>query len=430
MSLSCLRLVALPSRGAQLPPMQILRISLCIVTAVALGCAPPSVKVGPTQTFPDTWLYVWTASADTSRRGAFLAQFDLRDGSPTKGQIVRVVPAGGGSSGTHHSEHLLQQDGLLFADDFGLGRTFIFDLNDAANPRLRTSFTTAGPFGWPHSYVRLASGNRLVTYQWQASKFNQPPGGLAEVRTDGTIVRWASAKASGVDDKEITPYSLEIIPALDRVVSTSTSMIEDTGVGLQIWRLSDLTLLNTLRIPGGAPHATHAMHRTDTLPYHLFPGEPRLLRDGKTIMLATFTCGLYTLTGIDTDDPQVTPVYTFPGKDCAVPVVIGDYWLQTVPAIRSVVALDVSDPSSPREVSRLDLGSGSEPHWLASDASGRRLVVNSGSKRDANLYLIRFDPSTGALARDAGLPLLDISRVTVPGIGDVRGVPHGAVFSR
>ena len=122
----------------------------------------PSVSVAQKSHSAD-WLYVWTASADSTRPAAFLVQFDLRDGSPTAGQITSVTPAGEGSSGTHHSEHVLQSDGLLYADDFGLGRTFIFDLNDPANIKIHKSFTTAGPFGWPHSYVRLASGNRLIT---------------------------------------------------------------------------------------------------------------------------------------------------------------------------------------------------------------------------------------------------------------------------
>jgi hypothetical protein len=404
--------------------------NLCLtlsITAAVLGCAPGTTRVAPATPQHDTWLYAWTASADSAHPGAFLVEFDLRNDSPTAGKIVRVIPAGEGSYSTHHSEHVLQPDGLLFADDFGLGRTFIFDLNDPSNPKVRRSFTTAGPFGWPHSYVRLASGNRLATYQFQSSKFNLPPGGIAEIGADGSVVRWASATTAGVDDKEITPYSLEVIPALDRVVTTTTSMIEDTGVGLQIWRLSDLKLLHTVRIPGDHPHG---MQMSDTMPHHLFPGEPRLLPDGRTIMLATFTCGLYTLTAFETETPKVTPVYTFPGKNCAVPVVIGKYWLQTVPDIHSIVALDVSNPTSPKEVSRLSLGEAVMPHWLGSDAAGERLVVNSGSAKDPNLYLLRFNRSTGRLSRDAKYPVLDLSLVTVPGLGDVRGNPHAVVFSR
>jgi hypothetical protein len=204
-------------------------------------------------------------------------------------------------------------------------------------------------------------------------------------------------------------------------------MIENTGVGIQVWRLSDLKLLHTLRIPSEHPHAGHA---ADTASHHLFPGEPRVLSDGKTVMFATFTCGLYALTGIETSAPKVTPVYTFEGQDCAVPVVTGKYWLQTEPATHSVVALDIYDPLTPREVSRVQLGEEGRPHWLAIDGSGRRLVVDNGSRRDTKLFLVDFDPATGALKSNAVFPVLDLSSVTVPGLGVVRGIPHGAVFSR
>ena len=400
----------------------------CAIWA-ALACArtptaDASAAGGPTG---GDWLYAWSASADSARPAAFLAAFDLREASPTAGRLVRVVSTGPGAQGTHHSEHALASDRLLFANDFGAGRSFIFDLTDPAEPRIKASFTSAGPFGWPHSYVRLANGNRLVTYQWQAAKFNSPPGGIAEVRTDGTIVRWASARSADAPDHEITPYSLEVLPAMDSVVTASTSMVDDFGVHVQVWRLSDLALLHTLRIPGGH---MHGMPTSDTMPHHLFPGEPRLLADGRTVMLATFTCGLYTITGIDGNAPRVTPVYSFPGKDCAVPVRLGRYWLQTVPALHAVLTLDVSDPANPREVSRLALGDDVSPHWLASDATGRRLVMDAGSRRDSHLYLLRFDAATGAVTRDTRFPVLDMSSVDVPGVGVVRGVPHGAVFSR
>lgn len=108
---------------------------------------------------------------------------------------------------------------------------------------------------------------------------------------------------------------------------------------------------------------------------------------------------------------------------------MGKYWLQTVPDAHAVVVLDISNPMAPREVSRVDMGT-IGPHWLASEASGRHLVTNSGSNRDSNLYVLAFDPATGRIARDARLPVLDLSLVSVPGVGDVKGAPHGAVFSR
>ncbi len=412
-----------------IPARQATRTLACCAITAALACAraPGPETSAANATRSADWLYAWSASADSARPAAFLAEFDLREASPAAGQLVRVVPTGPGARGTHHSEHALAGDRLLFANDFGAGRSFVFDLTDPANPRIKASFTTAGPFGWPHSYVRLASGNRLVTYQWQAAKFDSAPGGIAEVRTDGSIVRWAGAHSADAPDREVTPYSLEVLPAMDRVVTTSTSMVDDFGVHVQIWRLSNLALLHTLRIPGGHPHG---MPASDTMPHHLFPGEPRVLADGRTVMLATFTCGLYTITGIDGDAPRVTPVYSFPGKNCAVPVRLGRYWLQTVPGLHAVLSLDVSDPANPREVSRVVLGDDVSPHWLASDAAGRRLVMDAGSNRNSHLYLLRFDPATGAISRDERFPVLDMSSVDVPGVGTVRGVPHGAVFSR
>lgn len=396
------------------------------------GAARASSQTPRSATAADSggWLYAWSASADTAHRAAFLAVVDLRAGSPTAGHVIRVINTGPGAQGTHHTEHQLQPDRLLFANDFGAGHSFVFDLNDPMKPVLHARFTTAGPYGWPHSFVMLKNGNRLVTYQGQASGFNRPPGGLAELRTDGSVVRTASAKTSDAPDGQITPYSLEILPALDRAVTTSTSMVNDSGVHLQVWRLSDLTLLRTLPMPGGRPHDLSGMPgmEGDTMAHHLFPGEPRVLSDGKTVMLGTFTCGVYTVTGLDTDAPVVTPVYAFPGENCAMPVTMGRWWVQTVPALHALVTLDVSDPAHPREVSRLALGDSVSPHWLARDQSGRRLVMDTG--RNRRLYLLRFDPATGALARDPRIPVVDLSAVDVPGVGVVRAVPHGTVFSR
>jgi hypothetical protein len=355
-----------------------------------------------------------------------MSVFDLRSGSPTAGQLVRTVWAGAGSKSVHHTEYSVPRDNHLFANDFATGRTYVFDLSRAGDPTISASFGTAGPFGWPHSYVILPNGNRLTTYQWQSTKFDTPPGGIAEATPTGTIVRWAKASTPQADDKEITPYSLEVIPALDRAVSTSTSMIDDAGVHLQIWRLSDLALLNTVKIPA----MEHAMHAGDTIQHHRLPGEPRLLQDGKTVMFATFMCGLYALTSIDSPTPRLTQVMTFPGVNCAVPVVIGKYWIQTVPDIHAVLVLDVSHPTSPREVSRVTFDDGVHPHWLARDESGRHLVMNSASKTDRNLYLLTFNPSTGAVAKDARFMPLSVASVKVPSFGEVPGEPHGAVFSR
>ncbi len=403
---------------------------LVVLLAVLAGCAAPAEKTSPAPAY----LYVWSGSSDSTQRAAFMAVFDLRPGTATTGKIVKVVYAGPGTS-PHHTEHQLESDGVLFANDFGTGTTYRFDLSTPGDPKLLGSFTSAGPFAYPHSFVRLANGDRLVTYQKKIDE--SEPGGLAELTPDGSVVRYASAATTTVDSTQLVPYSLAVLPAMDRVVSTSTSMTEIVGVNVQVWRLSDLTLLQTLAVPLADEHATHspeAQHLMDSelhiSGHHMLPGEPRTLADGKTVMFGTFTCGLYRMTDIATA-PKVEFVYSYPGLWCAVPVVVGNYWVWTIPEAHAVVSLDVSDPGKPREVSRLVLGETVEPHWIARDESGTRLVMNTGGHGgDARMYLLRIDPETGALSRDPELPVLEMGMVEVPGIGEVAAKPHGAVFGR
>jgi len=293
-----------PARRASL----VVPVVAAVVTLVGARRAPRSAAD------PD-YLYVWATVVDTmppapGRRpralGDVLLTIDLRDGSAMRGQVTRVtVATDTAARAAHHTEHALAADGILFANDFGAGRTFRFDLRSPGAPRLLGEFTAAGAYGYPHSFVRLANGNVLATYQGDAG--GTPPGALVELRRDGSVVRSARATAPGVDSAVLQPYSLEVLPALDRVVTTSTSMTADVGVHVQIWRLSDLALLHTLPMPAApASHAGHAAHAAmlvamhDTMPdvHHLFPGEPRVLADGRTVMLGTFTCGFYRLTDV------------------------------------------------------------------------------------------------------------------------------------
>jgi hypothetical protein len=131
-------------------------------------------------------------------------------------------------------------------------------------------------------------------------------------------------------------------------------------------------------------------------------------------------------------------VKTFPGKDCGVPVLTGHYWLQTVPETHGLVALDVTDPENPREVSSLSFGDDEKPHWVAIDGEGRRLVLSSAGAGTSNrLYVIDFDPATGALRlderfRDAGAsrPGVRMSQRAWPHGFTGTAWPHGTVFSR
>ena len=86
----------------------------------------------------------------------------------------------------------------------------------------------------------------------------------------------------------------------------------------------------------------------------------------------------------------------------------------------------------------MTFGEDEEPHWLAIDPSGRRLVLNSAGYTKSNrLFVIDFDPASGALSiddnfRDAGSarPGIDLTGKTWPHGFSGKPVPHGTVFSR
>ena len=168
--------------------------------------------------------------------------------------------------------------------------------------------------------------------------------------------------------------------------------------------------------------------------HHFLPGEPRVLADGKTVLLATFTCGFYRVTNLDARRPTVEFVRAFSGMDCAVPVLVGNFWIQTVPDEHALVALDVSDAQRPREVGRVTFDSTFRPHWLAYDDGGSRLIVNDQKQR---MFLVNFIPSSGAMAidtafHDRGASMAGVSfrRPSWPHGASGDAVPHGSVFSR
>ena len=105
---------------------------------------------------------------------------------------------------------------------------------------------------------------------------------------------------------------------------------------------------------------------------------------------------------------------------CAVPVVLGKYWIQSVAALPGLVALDVSDPARPVEVSRLTFTpSFHMPHWIAADRKGSRVLVTGDDQ--SYVLLVDVDPMTGNMTVDQRF-----SSEKTGGIGT--GKVHGAVF--
>ena len=400
-----------PSAGRRLPT--VLVPYALLLSACAQGEAPTPDSFGRSGEV----LYVWATDADSLDLN-FLAVVDADPASGNYGTVRTTlpVPTRGRTRG-HHTEHRMPADGRLFANDFGTGKTYVLDLTDPRAPTLADSFTAAGPLMSPHSFERLPNGNVLATFQNEGPG-NAQAGGVAELRPDGTTVRWGRAEVTG---RYVRPYSLAVVPALDRVVTGSADMRgEGDSRVLQLWRLADLSLLATLDLPEEWGPAA----------------EPRVLRDGETVLASTFGCRLLRVEGLDGTAPSVTVVHAFQGEGCALPVVAGNHWIQTVPAAHGLVALDVSNPGEPREVARLSLGDDDWPHWIALSPDGRRIVVTGYAGTRHRILVVDVDPATGAMTldedfRDPGSsrPGISFDRPDWPHGASGPADPHGAVFS-
>lgn len=408
------------------------RCLIAVLLSLLPACAPGKGG-GPERAVAreSEYLYLWTGSGD-STAADFLAVLDLRRSDTGRyGSLVTTLAAPGLRSRPHHTEHEMPADGRLFANGYGSGRSFIFDLRDGARPKLAMEFEDRAGMSHPHSFLRLPSGNVLATFQMRHDASGMGPGGLVELTPAGEVVRSSSAAGHGVPPG-LRPYSGAIVPAVDRVVTSTTDMDDKNPYHanqLQIWRLSDLALLHTITLPPGP--------RGDEADY---TAEPRLLGDGRTVLVSTFNCGLYLVEGLEGAAPSGRLVASFPRKQdtyCAIPVVAGRYLVITVPALPGVVSMDVSDPANPREASRLVLDSTDVPHWISMEPTTRRIVITGYGALQHRVLMASFDSATGALGlderfREAGatVPGFSMSGKTWPHGGTAAGVPHGAVFSR
>lgn len=342
----------------------------------------------------------------------FLAVFDIRPGA-SFGKLVATLPVGMAMM-AHHTNYAEPADGVLYANDWFANRTYVFDLRDPPHPRLLRQFGNVGDLGYPHSFVYLPNGNTLATFQY-AGGFNHAAGGLVEFDPQGRVVRTVSAAVPG--HPNIRPYSLAVVPGLDRVVTSSADMMgAQVSHVAQVWRLSDLKPIKTLALPPADWIYDTAADSS----------EPRVLADGKTVLLPTFNCGLFVVTNLAGDQPALHHVYDFGYRLCEVPVVAGDFLVETMQSGHAVVSLDVHDPEHPREVSRLLLPPDEYPHWMALEPGGNRLVITGYGALTTRARFATIDRRTGKLT--LAPQTIDFTRQWPDG-WQGSAMPHCAVFS-
>ena len=400
-----------------------------LVVLALIFCAARIPTLGDAQKtrVPADYLFVW--AGDAAKQGNdFLAVIDADPGSPSYGQLVTTVVTDQQTMRVHHTEYTMPASGMLFANDHDAGRTFIFDVRDPLHPKIVTTFTDMAGYMHPHSYLRLPDGNVLATFQHEHHAGMEgemgTTGGLVEIDDQGKVVRSASNADPAFASALLLPYSLVVLPELDRVVSTNSSMQNlgiFSGVTYQVWRLSDLKLLKTEYLDVGENRYSQ-----------ISPEEARLAPDG-SVLIQTLGCGIERVTGVDTNEPTSKLVYVFPGDWCGVPTVVGHYLVQSVPTIHGFIVLDVTNAAKPVEVSRLALSNDYFSHWTAWGTKTKRLVVTSGSNR---LYLLKLDPATGALSLDDDFRGTDgktgftFADREWPHGWRGTAMAHGAVFSR
>jgi hypothetical protein len=319
---------------------------------------------------------------------------------------------------------------MLFANGFSANRNLLFDLRDPLNPRVVERFNGAADLSFLHSFARLPNGHVLATFQAHGPG-NVSPGGLAELDERGRVVRTRSAADPTADQTTLRPYSLAVVPSLDRVVVALTYMPipswhplrpsiahDHNGNQVQVFRLSDLSLIKTIRLPASDG-----------------PNEPRLLPDGRTVLVTTVECRLYRVVGLEGVNPDLQLIHQETPRGCAMPVVVGHYWIQAHAADHRVFSLDISDPGRIRQVSSVSFDDRQRPHWLATDGS-RVVVVNEPSPAaERRMWMLRVDRTTGRLRldpdfRDAGSrrPGIAFDRPGWPHGDTGNAVPHGTVF--
>lgn len=366
----------------------------------------------------ETRLLVWAHDED-SLAAPFAALIDVDSASESYGAVLSSVAVGAAGANAHHAELPPARDGRIWVNSFSADETFLIDATASSGPSLIGRLAPAPGMRHAHGFVPLAGDSVLVTYQLDAD--GTGPGGLAVHAPDGSFVRAGSA----VDSRSsayVRPYSAVVLPAIDRVVTTGADMhARDTSRVVQLWRLSDLTVLATAELPVGE----RGDENDDSF-------EPRVLPGGR-VYVVTLACGLYSLDGMRSGEIEARLVHTFGDSRCFMPAVVGSWWIQTLARENAIEVLDLYDASSAHVVARVDLPEGWMPHWIATDRAGERVVVTGYRDMQRRVLLFHFDRETGALMPDARFGVDDVPGIALDGPlwphGDTGpAVPHAALF--
>jgi hypothetical protein len=376
---------------------------------------------------PSRYLYVWAGTMSGGSPGLdMITVLDADPASATYGKVLDALTVDSSGKMPHHSEYSLPTGAPLFVNDFATDKSFLIDFTTPERPRLAGHVATVPGGHVLHSFSRLANGHVLATVQFGNDSVEGNPGGLAEFDAQGKLVRVGWSRDSTFAGAHIRPYGLAVLPAADRAVTTSSPMDKEiTANVVQVWRLSDLTLLKTLAVPDVGGDSAY-MH----------PFEPRTLEDG-SVLLDSYYCGFFRITGFD-QEPRIDRVGALPlpeNKGCGVTAIVGHYMVLPVANAHRYLTIDIADPTHPTTVASLQADSTFFPHWVAADPRSDRVVFTDQGNGRPIVRVAHLDRSTGRLSWDeqfrsdaATLPGVSYDRATWPNGVTGMAMPHAALF--
>lgn len=426
-------------------------ILISTIVIFVAGCANHQVAPvnnGSSNTEPAPLLYVWAGDLDQRPDDTdFLAVIDSDPASSAYGEVIATEPVGVVGTNPHHTELSVPENSTFFANGYAAGRTFLFDVSTPESPSLTGELAQVPGFAYPHSFVRLDDGEVIATMQYGDGRVSGNPGGLARFDSDSNLISVTSAADPEFAGAQIRPYSVEVMSDLDRAVTTSRTMnifTEQAADVVQLWQLSDLSLLHTMRVPrvepANQPECVFGIGdicSAEQYPAENQPFESRLMNDG-SVLMNTLMCGIYRIDEIATEKPSIELVLNYPDLyGCSVPTVIDDLLVLPVMFSETILVLDISDPSSIKEVSRFNTP-GYQPHWAMSDPGGSRIVVtSSGTAPTYTVLMFDIDLAEGQLTLDETFGASEFPRAGIsfyrddwPHGATGTAIPHAAIFGQ
>jgi len=387
-------------------------LTCAFVSSLALTACSQKPADIPLKGEASPYLFVFAGDQDKEDPD-FLAMMNVDPTSKTRGEPISSVSICHKDSMPHHTEYVAPPPGEpIFMNAHHHELSLIVDIQSPKALVVEKTFEPPASLRFPHDYKRTPKGTRLVGFLRSDGPNPDPSddlnpgghGGIAEYTIDGEFIRSVSAAVPGLK-KAVRPYAFALLPEQDRFLVTSAPMHENSWADVvQIYRYSDFTLLHTLELPAGSLANGEVQEGSQRAGFG-----PRVLDDG-SVFLNSYGCAFYHITDIETDAPNVSTVHTLKTKAaktddyirgaCGIPVRIGDFWVQPVGAPHAVVVLDISDPTTPKEVYRLKTPRTFNPHWLGKDPLGNRLILGSELGSEQGFFMLRFDEETGALAFD------------------------------